>query len=218
MSESPALHSVEVPRTARVATLGAPDTAEVWWVVLHGYGQLAADFIETFAPIVTPHRCVVAPEGLSRFYVDGLDEHDQVGASWMTTEAREDEIADSLRFLDTTVRALSDKAPASIQLLGFSQGAATASRWALLGATTVDRLILWGGAPAHDLDLTAHAAALRALNLTLVAGTDDQYLTSKRRAAVRRRLRTHDVPWTLHTFEGGHRIDSSALQAIADDP
>ncbi|PSQ74562.1 MAG: esterase [Bacteroidetes bacterium QH_9_64_21] len=218
MSESPALHSVEVSRTARVATLGAPDTAEVWWVVLHGYGQLAADFIEAFTPIVTPDRCVVAPEGLSRFYVDGLDEHEQVGASWMTTEAREDEIADSLRFLDTTIHALSGNHPASIQLLGFSQGAATASRWALLGDTTVDRLILWGGALAHDLDLRPHAAALRTLNLTLVAGTDDQYLTPERRTAVRHRLRAHDVPLTLRTFEGGHRIDSPTLQAIADDP
>lgn len=218
MSESPALHSVEVPRTARVATLGTPDTADIWWVVLHGYGQLAADFIEAFTPIVTPDRCVVAPEGLSRFYVDGLNEHKQVGASWMTTEAREDEIADFLRFLDTTTRTLSGEPPASIQLLGFSQGAAMASRWALLGDTTVDRLILWGGAPAHDLDLAVHADTLRASDLTLVAGTDDQHLTPKRRAAVRRRLRAHEVPWNLHTFEGGHRIDSSALQAIADDP
>lgn len=218
MSESPALHSVKVPRTARVATLGPPDTAEVWWVVLHGYGQLAADFIEAFSPIVTPHRCVVAPEGLSRFYMDGLEEHRQVGASWMTTEAREDEIDDYLRFLDMTVRALSDEPPASIRLLGFSQGAATASRWALLGDTTVDRLILWGGALAYDLNLTAHADTLRALDLTLVAGTNDQHLTPKRRAAVGRRLQAHDVPLSLHTFEGGHRIDSSALQAITDDP
>lgn len=217
MSESPTLHSVEVPRTARIATLGSLETADTWWVVLHGYGQLAADFIEAFAPIVTPDRCVVAPEGLSRFYVDDLDEHEQVGASWMTTEAHDEEIADYLRFLDTAVCALSGEPPSSIQLLGFSQGAATASRWALLGDTTVDRLILWGGTPARDLDLTTHAATLRTLNLTLVAGTNDQYLTPKRRTAVRRQLRAHDVPLAIHTFEGDHRIDASTLRAITDD-
>lgn len=217
MSESPILHSVEVPRTARIATLGAPTTADTWWVVLHGYGQLAPDFIQDFEPIVTPNRCVVAPEGLSRFYVDDLDEHEQVGASWMTSEARDEEIADALRFLDQTIRSLSSESPASIQLLGFSQGAATASRWALLGDTIIDRLILWGGAPAHDLDLTAHADALRRLNLTLVAGTNDQYLTPKRRAAVRRRLRTHDIPLNTHTFEGGHRIAPSTLRTITND-
>lgn len=217
MSEPPTLHSLEVSRTARVATLGSPDTAEVWWVVLHGYGQLAADFIEDFEPIVTPGRCVIAPEGLSRFYVDEMNEHDQVGASWMTTEAREAEIADYLHYLDKTVHALSVEPPSSIHVLGFSQGTATASRWALLGDTTVDRLILWGGAPAQDLDLTVHADALRTMNLTLVAGTNDPYLTPKRRAAARRHLRAHDVPLNVHTFEGGHRIDASTLHTITDD-
>jgi len=60
MSESPSLHTLRVPRTARVATLGALDATASWWVVLHGYGQLSADFIEAFAPIVTPNRCVIA--------------------------------------------------------------------------------------------------------------------------------------------------------------
>jgi len=217
VSDTPTLHTLQVARTARVATLGTPVEADSWWVVLHGYGQLAADFIEDFETLVTPDRCVVAPEGLSRFYVDGLDEHEQVGASWMTREARDDEIADYLRFLDATIQTFSDEPPSSVQVLGFSQGAATASRWALLGDTAVDRLILWGGAPAQDLDLAAHAAALRSLDVTLVAGTSDPYVPPKRRATVQRRLLSHDISLTVHTFEGGHRIDSSMLHTITDD-
>ena len=217
MSTSPALHSLEVPRTARVATLGTPNRTNAWWVVLHGYGQLAADFVEPFEAIASSDRCIVAPEGLSRFYVDGLDEHEEVGASWMTREARDDEIADYLRFLDATIQALADEPPSSVQVLGFSQGAATASRWALLGDTAVDRLILWGGAPAQDLDLAAHAAALRSMDVMLVAGTRDPYVSPERRGAVHRRLLSHDIPLTIHTFEGGHRIDSSMLHTITDD-
>ena len=105
----------------------------------------------------------------------------------------------------------------SIRVLGFSQGAATASRWALLGDTAVDRLVLWGGAPAHDLDLSAHAERLRALDLTLVTGTDDPYVTEERRAAVRRRLDRHDIPVTERTFEGGHRLDDAVLGEIASE-
>ena len=86
MPDSPTLHTLRVARTARVATLGRPTAAATWWVVLHGYGQLAADFIEPFGAVVTPERCVVAPEALSRFYVDGLESHEEVGASWMTRE------------------------------------------------------------------------------------------------------------------------------------
>jgi len=214
--DSPTLHTLRVPRTVRAATLGTPAAASVWWVVLHGYGQLAADFIGNFAPLMTPDRCVVAPEGLSRFYVDGMDEHEQVGASWMTREAREAEIADYVRALDATIRHLSgDDPPSSLCVLGFSQGAATASRWALLGDTAVDRLVLWGGAPARDLDLATHAAALRTLDLTLVAGTNDPYVSPARRQAAEERIRQYDIPVTVRTFDGGHRIDEALLQSLA---
>ena len=217
MPGSPTLDTLQVSRTARVATLGTPAAAPSWWVGLHGYGQLAVDFIEPFAPLVTPDRCVVAPEGLSRFYVDGMETHEQVGASWMTREAREAEIDDYVCALDATIRHLSgDDFPSSLCVLGFSQGAATASRWALLGDTAVDRLVLWGGVPAHDLDLATHAATLRTLDLTLVVGTEDPYVTTERREAAERRLRTHDIPVTIRTFDGGHRLDEPTLRDLAE--
>jgi predicted esterase len=212
-------HTLRVDRTARVTTLGAPSTAATWWVVLHGYGQLAADFASPFEGLVTPDRAVVAPEALSRFYVDGLDTHEEVGASWMTREGREEEIHDYVAYLDRVVEHFRPDGPSpSIRVLGFSQGAATASRWAVLGDTTVDRLVLWGGAPAHDLDLNTHAKTLRQMTLTLVAGTDDPYVTPERRAAIERHLAAHDIPVTLHTFEGGHRLDAEILQPIIGDP
>lgn len=216
MSDQPRLHSVRVSRTARVATLGTPSTAPSWWVVLHGYGQLAADFIGAFASIATPDRCIVAPEGLSRFYVDDMNEHEQVGASWMTREEREAEIDDYVRYLDATVRSLSSEPSPTLHVLGFSQGAATASRWALLGDTAIDRLVLWGGAPPQDLDLSKHAASLRGLDLTLVAGTTDPHLSRKRRDTARRRLQVHDIPVTVHTFEGGHRMDDATLKVLVE--
>lgn len=214
---TPSVHSLEVPRTARVATIGSPDAA-AWWVGLHGYGQLAADFIESFAPVAGPERCVVAPEALSRFYVDGMERHEEVGASWMTREDRDNEIADYVAYLDAAIRHLrpEDHDP-SICALGFSQGAATASRWAVLGDTAIDRLVLWGGAPAHDLDLSAHADALRAMRLTMVVGTDDPYVTAERREAVRRRLGRHNIPVAVRTFEGGHRLDKDLLQTVIAD-
>jgi predicted esterase len=215
MSASPSFHSVQVPRTARVATLGAPASASVWWVVLHGYGHLAADFIDPFASLLTPERCVVAPEALSRFYVDGLESHEEVGASWMTREDRTHEIKDYVAYLDTVIQHLCPAShEPSIRVLGFSQGTATASRWAVLGDTAIDRLVLWSGAPAHDLDLDRHADTLRAINLTLVVGTEDPYVTPDHRTAVRQQLARHDIPVTVHTFEGGHRLDDDTLQQI----
>ena len=216
MSDS-TVHTLRVPRTARIVTRGTPATAATWWVVLHGYGQRAADFARRCAPLTGPTRAVVAPEALSRFYVDGIESHEEVGASWMTRAAREAEIADYVGYLDRMADSLRpDDAAPSIRVLGFSQGAATASRWALLGDTALDRLVLWGGAPASDLDLAVHADRLAAMDPTLVAGTDDPYVTPERRAAVRRRLAEHDVPVTVHTFDGGHRLDDALLARLAD--
>jgi len=211
----PDLHTVSVSRTARVATLGTPQKAPVWWVGLHGYGQLATEFVTHLDPLNAADHCVVAPEGLSRFYVDELDEHKQVGASWMTRVARTDDIRDCLHYLDTVVHRLSpDGSPPTVRVLGFSQGTATASRWAVRGDAPIDRLVLWGAPPAHDLDLAAHADALRAMDLTIVAGTNDPHLTDARRDAVRNRMAQHDIPVTVHTFDGGHRLDADLLHTL----
>jgi predicted esterase len=81
----------------------------------------------------------------------------------------------------------------------------------------VDRLVLWGGVPAHDLDLADHATLLRDLDLTLVVGTEDPYVTAERREAVRERLQAHDIPVTLRTFDGGHRLDKATLRSLAEE-
>lgn len=215
MTDRPSVHTLSVSRTARYATLGQPNSASVWWVVLHGYGQLAADFIQAFESIATSDRCVVAPEGLSRFYVDDMDEHERVGASWMTREARDDEISDYVAALDAIVHDLgSGPRPSSIHALGFSQGAATASRWALLGETSIDRLTLWGGGPAHDLDLETHADELERMDLSLVVGEQDPHVTEERRQTAIQRLESYQIPVTVHSFDGGHRLDRPTLRAL----
>ena len=212
---SPTTHTLEVPRTARCATLGPPD-ASVWWIVLHGYGQRATDILEAARPLAAPSRRVVAPEALSRFYVDGIDTHEEVGASWMTREMREAEIRDYVRYLDAVVDRLAPaRATPTLRVLGFSQGAATASRWAVRAGAPIDRLVLWGGGPAHDLDLAAHANTLREMELTIVLGTDDPYVSPEHRAAVQDRLSRHNIPLTLHTFEGGHHLHADTLRALA---
>ncbi|MEJ2217163.1 MAG: hypothetical protein P8099_11165 [Gemmatimonadota bacterium] len=96
---------ITVSRVARYYTLGPPaiDAAEVWFV-LHGYRQLAGRFLRRFEALDDGTRRIVAPEGLSRFYVDDdSGPHgpgSRVGASWMTREDREREIDDYVAYLD----------------------------------------------------------------------------------------------------------------------
>src|SRR5258707_6339251 len=145
-----------VGRTARYYTLGepGPDVRQVW-VVCHGYGQLAGRFVRHFEPIADASRLIVAPEGLSRFYLDsGM--HERVGATWMTREDRLADIEDYVGYLDALHAAVFRQVhPGSVQLvvMGFSQGVATAARWAARGRRA-ERLVASGGVLPAELDLT----------------------------------------------------------------
>jgi predicted esterase len=137
-------HRLETARTGRYHTLGDAARAREVWFLLHGYGQSAADLLASCAALATPKRLLVAPEGLSRFYLRGGT--GPVGASWMTREDREHEIADTLGWLDRVAAEFDDAAHPRVRCaMGFSQGAAAACRWAALGRTNLDRLVLWGG-------------------------------------------------------------------------
>ena len=215
-------HHLTVDRTARYWTLGgdgAGDPDEVWFV-LHGYKQLARRFLRRFEAIANEKRLVVAPEGLSRFYVSsGGGRHGAesvVGASWMTREDRLAEIDDYVRYLDR----LADRfdSGARVTVLGFSQGVATASRWVTAGAIRPRRLLLWGDFLPPDLDLERAEEAMDGVEVVLVRGSDDPALSPKLAAREAERLAgTRLQPRTV-TYIGGHDIDGGTLEALAAEP
>ena len=147
---TPAEHRLTVPRSARCYTQGGSAATEAW-LLLHGYGQLATRFLRGFAPLATPSRLLVAPEGLSRFYLEAGA--GKVGASWMTKEDRASEIADYLGYLDQVRRELIPPVPLTV--LGFSQGVATAARYAVAAAPAPVRLVCWGGLVPEEISAGA---------------------------------------------------------------
>jgi len=208
-------HHLPVSRTARYFTLGSPEGARDVWFVCHGYGQLAARLLERFRPLETERRCIVAPEGLSRFYLTESATERRVGASWMTREDRLHEIDDYVRYLDTVYGTVVPRG-ARVTALGFSQGTATVCRWVTMGSSRIDRLIVWGGEFPPDVDLTRGTTAerLRTSNLTLVYGTRDEFFTPKIVAATESRLREHNILYELIPFEGGHEIHEPTLRKL----
>ena len=210
-------HHLRVERTARYFTLGPESGAAEIWFVLHGYGQLAERFLRNFAPLDDGSRLIVAPEALSRFYLSHADK--KVGATWMTREDRLHEIDDYVRYLDAVALAVSPPvdADAPRHVLGFSQGCATALRWMTQGHTEARRLVLWGGEVPPDLELEREdvRAQLGGVELLLVVGSDDEYITSK---IVRRdveRLEAHRVPHRLVYYDGGHEIRADVLTTLS---
>lgn len=214
-------HHIAVTRRARYFTMGdgSRGVAEVWFVC-HGYGQLAGRFLDKLGVLDDGTRVLVAPEGLSRFYLSESPAERRVGASWMTREDRLAEIDDYVRYLDAVYddvfRSL-DRARVTVHALGFSQGTATVSRWTALGRSTIDRVILWGGDFPPDLDLALGSVTdrLRGARLTLVYGRADEYITPKVVATIGERLRAHAIPYNEVPFDGGHELNEAVLRALS---
>jgi len=208
-------HFLSTARTARYFTLGSPQGATDLWFVCHGYGQLASRFLERFRALESERRYIVAPEGLSRFYLTENPAERRVGASWMTREDRLHEIDDYVRYLDALYAHVAP-GNARVTALGFSQGTATVCRWAAFGSARIDRLIVWGGEVPPDLDLgdARVNTRLRGLRLTLVSGAEDQFFTPKIVAITESRLKEHTIDSERVRFAGGHEIDEATLRGL----
>ena len=203
---------IRVPRTARYHVLGRSEAAPELWIVLHGYGQLARYFLNNFVGL-EQRAAIVAPEGLSRYYLDA--DHARVGATWMTREDRLHEIDDHVAYLDALVSELARHAKpgAPIKVLGFSQGVATAARWAQLGNTHMARLVLWAGSLPPELDREA-LVAWRHMHVDLVLGDRDEYAKPEVLEATARRLEAAGVPHATHLFNGTHHLEPVLLARL----
>lgn len=202
-----------VPRSARVVEAGEPASARSVWYLLHGYGQLATEFLGQCETLEKPNRLLVAPEGLSRFYTRGLSE--QPGASWMTREDREAEIHDQAVYLDAVHKRVLDRIgapPGRIFVLGFSQGSTTADRWVATSALQPDAVLLWGGSPALDLGAGTPVTG----RMLMVHGDRDPYLTPKAVATIRYLLDSRGQEIETVTFSGEHVIDPVTLASLAE--
>jgi predicted esterase len=216
---------VRVQRSARFFQVGdaGPNVRELW-VACHGYGQLAAPFAKALEPLDDGTRVIVAPEGLSRFYLDDpVKRHgpdSPVGASWMTREDREHEIADYVEYMDVVadmMRRELDPRPPRIVAFGFSQGVATACRWAALGRAQVDLLIMWAGSIPHDLPIDRGDRLFKSARLVMVAGRRDPLLTEKVVKREHQALLDRGLRVELVSFDGGHSLNSETLRLVAGD-
>jgi predicted esterase len=218
---APHAHHLRVERTVRYYTLGASLSPRQVWFVLHGYGQLAGQFVRFFSDLANDDTLVVAPEAMSRFYLVNPDHaparERPVGATWMTREDRDSEIADYVEYLDALcdeVAASAIREGAQVNILGFSQGAATATRWATLGHSAITRLVLWGGLLPPETDLSRGHGAIGGARLTLVLGSRDRYVDANALAVERIRLDAAGVQYDVLEFEGGHVISRGVFPRL----
>lgn len=199
-----------VPKTFRYWLSGDLEKASKLLIVLHGYGQLAEFFIRKFNEIPKDYL-IVAPEGMHRFYLNGTS--GRVGASWMTKEDRESDIADNLIWLTQLFTELTEqKSFEKTILLGFSQGGATAARWYYNNKVHFDQLILWASVFPPDLEKPEIQTNS---NNYFVIGTDDEYYDAE---AQRKEIEFYEkIGFQTLQFKGKHDIEIITLNQILKD-
>lgn len=223
---APVEHHLTTVRTARYFTLGASfaETKRVWFV-LHGYAQLAQRFLRHFKNIVPDDTLVVAPEALSRFYLElpraDRRHMERVGAAWMTKEDRLADIADTRAYLDSLYRAIVDEVTRNtsqspeVTVLAFSQSVATSMRWIAGGVVNPVRVIMWAGSIATDVDPEEFRSGLGDAEVILVAGENDEFLTPKARNTVRQQWETLGVVPQEIVYENGiHELEPRVLAEL----
>ena len=209
-------HEIQVTKTARYFTLGNPKGEEIdLWFVIHGYGQLGEYFIQNFKPLENEKSLIVAPEGLSRFYL-GENKWKRVGASWMTKMDRLNEIRDHVGFLDQLYARLRyelEGKQVRINLLGFSQGVATAWRWMKLGTIQPDNFVVWAGTIPEEMSPELQGKLDR-MNMWILYGTEDEYLNEKLAKKRIDKFRQLVPGIKVIRFEDRHRINEEALEEL----
>ena len=199
-----------VTKTARYFTLGQLiDSTQEVWLVLHGYAQLASDFIQDFEALNDGSRFIVAPEGLNKFYARGFG--GKPVATWMTAEDREAEIGDYINYLQTLYQALQIPAHCKVVVLGFSQGVATASRFIHATAVRVDDFIIYAGELAAEL-VNPFSTQISSKKITYVTGNNDPFITPEKHQEVYALM--HQLNAKIIEFDGGHEVKQEVLKRL----
>ena len=212
----PKENHIKVTRTARYYTLGDinKNTKRAWFV-LHGHKMLAGNFIKTFSGLADAGDYIIAPEALSRLYVKG--DYGDVGANWMTKEDRESEMSDYVNYLDELyekeIAPCKKQFPFEVYALGFSQGAATLSRWLAYGKANVDKAIFWCGNLAHDVDYSK-SEQFKATSIYLVFAENDQYYPPDFYKTQIELLQKAGIEPEFNVFKGKHEINAGLIKSL----
>jgi len=209
-------HFISVPRSARYFTLGKlnQNTRHIWFV-LHGYGQLASEFLSNFETLNTDSRFFVAPEALSRFYLNHAA--GKIGASWMTKEERLNEIEDYIVFLNLLsdkILSQTESRKTKVNIFAFSQGVSTSMRWICQSELPIYKIVLWAGIIPPDLDFSDCSNIISNTKVTIVVGNCDPFVTNKVLTEQKELLDRFNINYKFIQFSGVHELSENVLNKL----
>lgn len=174
----------------------------------------ALNFLQEFKKLESENLLIISPEGLSRFYTKGF--YGNIGASWMTSEDRENEIKDYVNYLDEVYKEVItnfENTP-KVTLLGFSQGGATASRWAVNGNVKADRLIIHSSDIPKDINFEKMKTISDKLKINYIYGDEDKSVRKENYEKSIELLKEKNINFESDVFEGGHEVNIECVKKI----
>ncbi len=210
-------HRLSFTYQARYHMTGTPGkNIEHLWLVCHGHGHLAEYFIKQFKCLDDERHLIVAPEGLSKYYLKGFT--GRVGATWMTREDRLNDIKNYLTYLKAVYDDVRSQLPDNIKvtLFGFSQGAATISRFATQTQVAFDRLILWAGIFPPDLPPLESIERIKDKPVYWIYGRQDPFLSAGVMEEQTRIAESLQVTPRVISFEGEHELQEEILAELSE--
>lgn len=181
----------------RVLVREAPEPVAVI-VGFHGYMENAEIQMGRLTALEGSERwTLIAVQGLHRFYRGSSQ---QVIASWMTRQDREDMIVDNIEYAD---RVIERAAPGGVPLFtaGFSQGVAMAFRAGIRGGRRATGIVAVGGDVPPELSADPSAAFPAVL---LARGEADEWYTTGKMAADVTALGARGIHPLVFVHPGGH--------------
>lgn len=212
----PSENFIKTEKTARYYFIGEPNNKiKSILFVLHGYGQLAKDFIQLFKIIQNENLLIVAPEAMNKFYLKGFS--GKVGSTWMTKEDRKNEIKDNVKMLSKIYKIVISKIGnpnVKLNIIGFSQGTHTTVRWLNISKLKVSNIFLWSGALPVDVNYLENYDYWSSVKIHIVLGNTDKFVSQEQFDEQKLIIKQNKLKLELITFEGGHEIKSDTLQEI----
>jgi predicted esterase len=187
------------------------ERTETIWMIFHGYGQLAEHFQARFSVIDPAHNRLVFPQALSRFYLKGVTK--QVGASWMTAYERQTDIQNYITYLDQIYQLEVKPQNRKVHVIGFSQGAHTASRWIYHSKIPYQKFIAWGAGLADEVDRKTAKQSFAGENYVVI-GDQDRFVTGEVLETMKLRYKAIGYNYKLISYQGTHDVYPEVLKAL----
>jgi predicted esterase len=174
-------------------------------------GYLSRYFIKYFDGLNPEENYIIAPQASSKYYISPSFRH--IGASWLTKENTLKETENVMRYYDAVFEA--EELPSHINLivLGYSQGVSVAMRYIARRKLQCSQLVLMsGGIPK---ELVADDFKFLNTKVTLIYGTEDEYMNNERMAyEVHRVHDLFDNTVNIISFEGKHIVNVELINNL----